>query len=363
MEKTGGLEHVRKLLRDNVIPELKGDIADIPLLGEIHNEIKVIRETLLSFSAGDFSPVIKIRGIIPGCLKALQSHLQHLIWQVRLVEKGDFSQEVHFMGEFSTAFNNMVRQLNKTLQELKQKEETLMALTDTLRNEIHNRNTVVEALQESEARLKYLASHDPLTGTFNRLSFIEMASAELKNAAKAGLRCCMAIMDIDHFKRFNDTYGHVAGDEALRHIVRVLSGGLRKGDFLGRYGGEEFTIFFFNSDKEAGAAIVERLRKALASSPVLLENQAVQVTASFGVAEAEGDTGEKEYVQKLVTNADIALYSAKKHGRNRVMLYDSLMAKEFQERAEKNCARCPMDEETPGVLSPGVQDKSAGADP
>jgi diguanylate cyclase (GGDEF)-like protein len=349
-EVTAGLEHVRKLLRDNVIPEMEGNLAEIPLLKEIHEEIKVIRETLLSFSAGDFSPVIKIRGIIPGCLKALQSHLQHLIWQVRLVEKGDFTQEVRFMGEFSTAFNNMVRQLNKTLQELKQKEETLMALTDTLRNEVNNRNTVVEALQESEARLKYLASHDPLTGTFNRLSFIEMAAAELKNAAKAGVHCCMAIMDIDHFKRFNDTYGHVSGDEALRHIVRVLSGGLRKGDFLGRYGGEEFTIFFFNSDKEAGMAIAERLRNALASSPVLLENQAVQVTASFGVTGAEGDPGEKEYVQKLVTNADIALYSAKRRGRNKVVLYNPKLAEDFQNWAEKKCAKCPPGREKTGVL-------------
>jgi diguanylate cyclase (GGDEF)-like protein len=358
-ENITGLEHIRKLLRDNVVPKLEGDLAGIPLLREIHEEIKVIRETLFSFSAGDFSPVIKIRGIIPGCLKALQSHLQHLIWQVRLVEKGDFTQEVHFMGEFSTAFNNMVRQLNKTLRELTQKEETLMALTDTLRNEISSRNTVVEALQESEARLKYLASHDPLTGTFNRLSFIEMAAAELKNAAKAGVSCCMAIMDIDHFKRFNDTYGHVSGDEALRHIVRVLSNGLRKGDFLGRYGGEEFTIFFFNADEEAGMAISERLRNALASSPVLLENQAVQVTASFGVAEAEGDPREKEYVQKLVTNADIALYSAKRQGRNRVTLYKPHMTEDFQEWMEKHCTKCPSDEGKPGASFSAIEDAGA----
>ncbi|MDR1505900.1 MAG: GGDEF domain-containing protein [Treponema sp.] len=321
LETTAGLEHVRKLLRDNTVPRLEGELAEIPQLREIHEEIQIIRETLFSFSAGDFSPVIKIRGIIPGCLKALQSHLQHLIWQVRLVEKGDFTQEVHFMGEFSTAFNNMVRYLHKTLEELRQKEETLTALTDTLRSEVSSRNTVVEALQESEARLKYLASHDPLTGTFNRLSFIEMAAAALKNAVKNKVRCCMAIMDIDYFKQFNDTYGHISGDEALRHIVRVLSGGLRKGDFLGRYGGEEFTIFFYNSDEDAGMAIAERLRSALASSPVLLENQSVQVTASFGVARAEGDPGEKEYVQKLINNADIALYGAKRKGRNNVVLF------------------------------------------
>jgi diguanylate cyclase (GGDEF)-like protein len=279
------------------------------------------------------------------------------------VEKGDFTQEVHFMGEFSVAFNNMVRQLNKTLLELKQKEETLTALTDTLRNEVDNRNTVVEALQESEARLKYLASHDPLTGIFNRLSFIEMASAELKNAARSGINCCMVIMDLDHFKQFNDTYGHVSGDEALRHAVRILSGGLRKGDFLGRYGGEEFTVFFFNADAEAGMAIAERLRNALASSPVLLENQAVQITASFGVAVAEGDPGETEYVQKLIADADIALYSAKRQGRNRVVLYNSQLTEEFQDRVEKTCTKHQSNKEIRGNLSLKSQKKGAGSRP
>jgi diguanylate cyclase (GGDEF)-like protein len=279
------------------------------------------------------------------------------------VEKGDFTQEVHFMGEFSVAFNNMVRQLNKTLRELKQKEETLTALTDTLRNEVDNRNTVVEALQESEARLKYLASHDPLTGIFNRLSFIEMASAELKNAARSGISCCMVIMDLDHFKQFNDTYGHVSGDEALRHAVRILSGGLRKGDFLGRYGGEEFTVFFFKADAEAGMAIAERLRNALASSPVLLENQAVQITASFGVAIAEGDPGETEYVQKLIANADIALYSAKRQGRNRVVLYNPQLTEEFQDRVEKTCTKHQSDKGIRGNLSPKSREKGAGSHP
>jgi diguanylate cyclase (GGDEF)-like protein len=278
-----------------------------------------------------------------------------------MVEKGDFTQEVHFMGEFSNAFNNMVRQLNKTLKELKQKEETLMALTNTLRNEVDNRNTVVEALQESEARLKYLANHDPLTGTFNRLSFIEMAAAELKNAARNGISCCMTIMDLDYFKQFNDTYGHVSGDEALRHVVRILSGGLRKGDFLGRYGGEEFTIFFFNADADTGMAIAERLRKALASSPVLLENQSVQITASFGVAIAEGNPEEKEYIQKLITNADIALYSAKRHGRNRVMLYNIQMAADFQNRTEKKHTKHEPDKEMSANPFMELQDKGAGS--
>ncbi|MDR2211195.1 MAG: GGDEF domain-containing protein [Spirochaetaceae bacterium] len=325
------MEHIRKLLRDYKIPDLEGDLAGFAVLRQIHEELKTIREVLLSFSAGDFSPAITIRGIIPGCLKALQAHLRHLIWQVQMVEKGDFTQEIRFMGEFSTAFNNMVRQLNHSLNALRQKEEALMALNDELRSEVAHRNSAVEALQKSEARFKFLASHDPLTGILNRRSFIDRADMELKEATMFSVPCCLALMDIDYFKQFNDTYGHLAGDETLRHVVRVISSGLRKNDFLGRYGGEEFIIFFSRIDKEMGIAVVERLRKILSETPVAMENGPVSVYASFGIVESfmEEFPEKGDYVERLIYDADTALYAAKRAGRNRVILYDPQQAKDF----------------------------------
>ncbi|MDR1929931.1 MAG: GGDEF domain-containing protein [Treponema sp.] len=319
------LEHIRGLLRGNSIPKLEGELAEQPLLGEIHEDLKTIREILLSFSAGDFSPAIRIRGIIPGCLKALQAHLRHMIWQVQMVEKGDFTQRVHFMGEFSTAFNSMVQQMDKTLSVLKQKEEKLQS-------EVTRSFSAMEALQESEARFKFLASHDPLTGALNRVSFMDRVIMETERAC--GEPFCIAIMDIDHFKNFNDTYGHMAGDETLRHVVKVMSAGLRKHDFLGRYGGEEFTFFFAGAGETTGMAIAERLRAALETSPVKLEYGDVRVTASFGVAESGEETffkdreentedlsGKKSGIQGLINNADLAMYSAKRSGRNRVIAY------------------------------------------
>jgi diguanylate cyclase (GGDEF)-like protein len=317
------LEHVKKLLADNISPELTTELAEIPALGEIHADLKAIRECLYSFSTGDLSPDIRVRGIIPGCMKALQAHLRHLIWQVQMVEQGDFSQQVQFMGEFSLAFNSMVRQMDATLRELKQKEETLTALTNNLRSEVDLRNSVVEALQESESRFKYLASHDPLTGVLNRRSFLERAGAELQIILARSIPCCLAMLDIDHFKQFNDTYGHLAGDEALRHTVRVISSALRKNDFMGRYGGEEFVLFFSGADLETGIVIAERVRKSLAASPVNLEIGPVCITASFGVSLASGnaDTETQEPIQFLINNADIALYKAKETGRNRVVSF------------------------------------------
>ena len=303
------LEHLQKLLWDSKVPELENELAEDPLLAQIHNELKAIREVTRAFSAGDFSTTISVRGIIPGCLKTLQANLRHLIWQVQMVEKGDFSQEVHFMGEFSTAFNNMVRRLKMSLTELQEKEKSLI---------------------ESEARFKFLANHDSLTGVFNRRSFIELAEVELVNAAARSIPCCLAMMDIDHFKNFNDTYGHLAGYEALRHAVKTIQVGLRKNDFMGRYGGEEFIFFLHGADDETGLKVLDRFRKNLAEAPVQLENGVITVHASFGVVGSGMENPEnKDHVQKLINYADTALYAAKKAGRNRVMIYNNEQALQF----------------------------------
>jgi diguanylate cyclase (GGDEF)-like protein len=248
--------------------------------------------------------------------------LQHLIWQVGLVEKGDFSQRLEHLGEFADAFNSMIDQLNVTLKELRQKEEALRNLADNLRGEVDRRNSAVEALQKSESQFKYLASHDPLTGAMNRRSFMERASLELKNAAALNIPCGISMMDIDFFKNFNDTYGHLAGDEALRHVVRVIGSLLRKNDFLGRYGGEEFVFLFSNADEATGIHIAERVREAIQNSPINLENGQVTITASFGIAMADyHEIRDDSYIETLINNADSALYQAKHGGRNKVVCY------------------------------------------
>jgi diguanylate cyclase (GGDEF)-like protein len=319
MDKTiAYLEHIRKLLHDKKTPELEGEFTDDPLLMQIHDELVAIRNIALSFSQGDFSSDISTRGIIPGCFKALEAHMRHLIWQVQMVEKGDFNQEIRFMGDFSDAFNSMMRRFHLSLTKLQKNEESLIDINNNLRKEVER----MDALKESEARFKFLASHDPLTGILNRRSFIEMAELMLIDAAQRDILCCLAMMDIDHFKNFNDTYGHPAGDEALRHVAKTIEEGLRKNDFVGRYGGEEFMLFFFDSNEETGMNVLERLRKSLCETPVLLGTESVIVKASFGLAGyTSEDIEEKRNVQHLIEDADIALYAAKMTGRNRVVLF------------------------------------------
>jgi diguanylate cyclase (GGDEF)-like protein len=312
------LKHIQKLLRDNKIPDLEGELADDPLLREIHDELKAIREIAYTFSRGDLTSNITTRGFIPGCLKMLQAHLRHLVWQVQMVEKGDFNQEVCFMGEFSDAFNSMVRRFRLSLTKLRKNEESLTDINIQLRKEVQQ----MEYLKLSEARFKFLASRDPLTGILNRRSFIEMLGSGIAAAADQGIPCCLVMMDIDHFKKFNDTYGHPAGDEALRHAARIIEGGMRKNDFVGRYGGEEFIFFFYNTNEKAGMKILERLRKKLAKTPVFLENGPVSIQASFGLAGGLGESAEDvDYIQRWIDDADTALYAAKVTGRNRVVLF------------------------------------------
>jgi diguanylate cyclase (GGDEF)-like protein len=295
------LEHIRKLLRDNEIPPLEGELAGIPELCEIHEELTTIRETVYAFSAGDLSPEIKIRGIIPGCMKTLQSHLRHLIWQIQMVEKGDFTQQVEYLGDFSTAFNGM----------------------------IFNMETAFKELRKRAVELQGLADHDSLTGALNRRSFMAKADAELKAATNKKISSCLVMMDIDFFKNFNDTWGHQAGDDALRHVVSLISSQLRKNDFLGRYGGEEFLLYFDRVNRDIGVSIAERIRRAINETPVLIESGQAPISASFGVAMLEDVQAEADgnnVLAMLIRNADFAMYRSKQDGRNRVTCFEKEMA-------------------------------------
>jgi diguanylate cyclase (GGDEF)-like protein len=200
----------------------------------------------------------------------------------------------------------------------------LRGMAESLQSEINQRNSTVIALQEREYRFRYLAAHDPLTGAMNRASFMERTKRELRSALATRTACGVVMMDIDHFKRFNDTWGHLAGDEALRFVVRVISAILRKNDFMGRYGGEEFVFFFNGADMDTSVAIAERIRETIASNPIRLESGPVFISASFGVAVTPVDFNgsvEDEYIDRIINNADMAMYQAKKAGRNRVVAF------------------------------------------
>lgn len=314
--------HVLELINAGKAPPLPEELAQIEGMQSLHDTLCALREIEWHFSRGELDHQILLRGFMAGTFKSLQAHLRHLTWQVKQVEKGDFSQRVEFLGEFSSAFNNMIVQLDTTLTELKQKKEELIALTQTLQHEVNLRTAAVQALRQSEAQFKYLSEHDPLTGAFNRRSFFSVALGFLKEASLLNMPCCIAIMDVDFFKRFNDEYGHLAGDEALRRVVKLSSDTLRQSDVMGRYGGEEFIFLFGKTDLEHGLLAAERIRNALANTPIELgDGRAVKITVSMGVVCIRPDEpGERDFLflQSYMQAADSALYEAKRNGRNQV---------------------------------------------
>ena len=151
---------------------------------------------------------------------------------------------------------------------------------------------------------------DPLTGVPNRRELdrhLDKVSEKMKPLS-------VIMVDIDHFKKVNDTYGHDAGDLVLQQFASIVRASIRPADFLGRYGGEEFLVIC-NADLEGTAEIAERVRSAVYQTPVKVSNEMViSVTASFGIAQQ--NHGEDPY--STVKRADIGLYSAKQNGRNRV---------------------------------------------
>jgi len=177
-----------------------------------------------------------------------------------------------------------------------------------------------ELLSAREA-LREQATKDSLTRLWNRSSILDALQRELSRGQRERTPIGVILLDLDHFKLINDTYGHFAGDAVLREAARRLSMSIRPYDSLGRYGGEEFLIVFPGCDENTAVAQAERLRVDLCSEPMLLTETAITLTASFGATAAL--PGYDNSSEVLIRRADEALYRAKRLGRNRVeMLID-----------------------------------------
>lgn len=315
------IQHIDGLLSRPVPPPLPQELEDNEAMRALHDKVMALREHMTLVLKGDLAREVGARGYVAGLLKGHLANLRHLTWQVEQVAKGDFSQRVDFMGEFSQAFNNMTWQLDTTLTNLRRTEEALRRLTNSLKKEVELRTAAVRALKQSEARFKYLADHDPLTGALNRRSFLDIAEAGLKAAQARNTPCCIALLDIDFFKKINDEYGHHAGDLALKHVVSLSLSALRQADNMGRYGGEEFIFFFSDADLEQGKQGAERMRAIIANGPAVTASGLLPMTVSLGVSVVLPEwPGERNsaFLQRIINMADAALYEAKQSGRNRV---------------------------------------------
>ena len=168
-------------------------------------------------------------------------------------------------------------------------------------------------LHEAMSKLQEASDRDGLTGIFNRRFIEHSLSSAMDRAQRYGEQLSLIMTDIDHFKRVNDQYGHLAGDETIRSVCRVLATSLRTSDLLGRYGGEEFMVIVPQTDGMGAIMLAERLRRAVERTPVVYNDLTLRVTISLGITELQKDT--KNYEQ-MIHEADKALYLSKVSGRN-----------------------------------------------
>ncbi len=198
-------------------------------------------------------------------------------------------------------------------------EKEYLNIIESARTELINLSTdYMNRFLDQERKIdqfRELAAHDGLTGLINYQAFHELLEKEISRAKRYGKQLSLAIGDVDHFKRVNDTYGHLAGDYVLRVVAEHLEKGLRESDMIARYGGEEFAILIAETPLEAALAAVQRLREGLSELQIDYEGYKLSITMSFGLASLS--PGQDITKNNLIKQADEALYKAKREGRNK----------------------------------------------
>ncbi|MDD2206403.1 MAG: diguanylate cyclase [Aminobacterium sp.] len=178
--------------------------------------------------------------------------------------------------------------------------------------ELRLRVGVGKRIVDLQEALRFYADHDPLTGLLNRRAIFERLDHEMARSRRENRALSVAILDVDHFKQVNDTYGHLAGDDVLRETALRIQDQLRKYDVVGRYGGEEFLIVLPGVALGEALKIAERVRKNIVKTT--FGEKEILLSASLGVAEYDKISG----VDEIIFASDTALYKAKKRGRNQV---------------------------------------------
>jgi diguanylate cyclase len=237
---------------------------------------------------------------------------------------GDFHEKIGGYSEKISKADN-ISELNSILDEVL--KETRLVQSEALkardkmvlaRQEVQDAENRIHTLEAKLQHLSELVREDQLTGSLNRRGLDDVFERETARADRRGTPLCIAILDLDDFKKLNDTYGHIAGDAALKHLVKIVKDTLRSMDVIARFGGEEFLILMPETTVEAAASTMTRLQRELTKHFFLHDNEKVLITFSAGVALRRANEEQTE----LVKRADKAMYTAKQTGKNRVVVAD-----------------------------------------
>ncbi len=241
----------------------------------------------------------------------------------------DILNEVHIQIDQAGEYFGMRIKSTKSIQEILQESNIRLSLTDLDFDQMNKElvRTKVEQMsltKELEAKNKRLASlpnMDELTEIYNHHYFLNALENETSRAIRNQIQLSLLLIDIDHFRKFNDTYGHQAGDFILKEFSRILKENIRRYDTLARYGGGKFTVILPGTNAEEALAIAEKLRETVDEAKFEKSREEYHITASFGVASVQPATIDKFETSIFISQADAALYEAKKAGRNRVVIH------------------------------------------
>lgn len=176
--------------------------------------------------------------------------------------------------------------------------------------------------KQQQDKLKEIASRDGLTGAYNHALLIELFQKELAKQERSGGNIAFIMLDIDYFKKVNDTYGHLAGDVVLKELTQIITRNVRSSDIIGRYGGEEFGIVLTDMQLDTVYQLCERIRQSIEGNVFTIGTESLNITVSMGVYFKTA--GDSINIGEMIKKADEALYKAKHTGRNKVEIYNSM---------------------------------------
>jgi diguanylate cyclase (GGDEF)-like protein len=205
--------------------------------------------------------------------------------------------------------------MNKSQQEAEETVIKMTKISKLLKKDIAKRKKVEEKLQ-------ILATTDPLTGLYNRRHFRKLALLELSRAQRYKKNISLLMIDIDHFKRINDNYGHTTGDKGLKALSNLFADTLRDIDTMARYGGEEFVILLPETGKSAALMVAERLRRDV--EEMIIETDPASFTFTISIGISNLNIVNAVSIETLLDQADKALYASKQTGRNRVTAWEAI---------------------------------------
>ncbi|WP_424195676.1 diguanylate cyclase [Ampullimonas aquatilis] len=300
----GQVDHVSHLLAEPLTPSLL-------LQAEQSFKEVIYRQGALKHSLEETQKAI--RTMVAAFVDRLSSLTQ---------STGEYADK---MGEYAHQIRHAsdLKQLSSVLEHLLSDTENVQSNMLATRDELGSAKGRVE---EYESRVRKLEEEletvsgqireDPLTGALNRRGFSQQFEIEKSRCFRKSAPLCLVVIDIDHFKVLNDTYGHQTGDNALRHMSAVLKKAIRPTDHLIRYGGEEFVIMLPETDLEFAYRVMIRVQRELSQTPFAHQETTIRITFSAGIAKLDQDEG----LEGIIERADRAMYQAKKAGRNRVEL-------------------------------------------